>query len=110
MHELSTGRDDPGLWQLTDRRTGEASRTPHPAPHEEGLAIPDGEIRERTYDVLERHCRPEGFEMQFRLTAKRGLLSERRAVKQAGAGRANGGRVPVRRQRCGRELGGCLMG
>ena len=40
-------------------------------------SISDIEIRARAYDIWERHHRPEGFEMQFWLMAKRELIAER---------------------------------
>jgi hypothetical protein len=47
-------------------------------PAQEGV-ISDEAIRERAYDIWERHHRPEGFEMQFWLMAKRELMAEREA-------------------------------
>lgn len=41
--------------------------------------ISDEQIRDRAYDIWERHHCPEGFEMQFWLMAKRELLAEREA-------------------------------
>lgn len=35
------------------------------------------EIRERAYDIWERHHRPEGFEVQFWFMAQRELMAER---------------------------------
>jgi hypothetical protein len=35
------------------------------------------EIRERAYDIWERHHRPEGFETQFWFMAQRELMAER---------------------------------
>lgn len=45
--------------------------------HVQAGSISDEEIRERAYDIWERHHRPEGFEMQFWFLAKRELMSER---------------------------------
>ncbi|MFF9549832.1 DUF2934 domain-containing protein [Methylobacterium fujisawaense] len=56
--------------------------TSNPPPHVG--AIPDGEVRERAYDIWERHHRPEGFEMQFWLMARRELMAEREARKPTG--------------------------
>ncbi|MBX9932936.1 MAG: DUF2934 domain-containing protein [Methylobacterium sp.] len=36
------------------------------------------EIRERAYELWERHHRPEGFEIEFWLLAERELRAERR--------------------------------
>lgn len=41
------------------------------------LAISDAEVRERAYDIWERHHRPDGFEARFWLMAKRELMAER---------------------------------
>ena len=60
-----------------------------PSPRAEAPAVSDAEIRERAYDIWERHHRPEGFEIRFWLLAKRELLAER-AGKQAEAGPACG--------------------
>ncbi|GJD30029.1 hypothetical protein PMNALOAF_1272 [Methylobacterium adhaesivum] len=48
-----------------------------PTLRSEAEAISDEHIRERAYDIWERHHRPEGFEMQFWLMAKRELIAER---------------------------------
>lgn len=52
---------------------------PTPGMQTDAERIPDKEIRERAYDIWERHHRPEGFEMQFWLMAKRELMAERGA-------------------------------
>ena len=41
--------------------------------------IPKDEIRERAYDLWERHHRPDGFELEFWFMAERELRSERAA-------------------------------
>ena len=41
--------------------------------------IPKGEIRERAYDLWERHHRPDGFELEFWFMAERELRAERAA-------------------------------
>ncbi|WP_342167024.1 DUF2934 domain-containing protein [Methylobacterium sp. SD21] len=51
-----------------------------------GLALSDDQIRERAYDIWERHHRPEGFEAQFWLMAKRELEAERRMRAEPDAG------------------------
>ena len=38
--------------------------------------ISNDQIRERAYEIWERHHRPEGFEAHFWLLAKRELLAE----------------------------------
>lgn len=50
---------------------------PPPSIQTQAERIPDEQIRERAYDIWERHHRPEGFEMQFWLMAKRELMAER---------------------------------
>lgn len=52
---------------------------PTSTPRTHDGPIPDAEIRERAYDIWERHHRPEGFEMQFWLMARRELTAEREA-------------------------------
>lgn len=44
----------------------------------QGGPISDQQIRERAYDIWERHHSPEGFEMQFWFMAKRELMAERK--------------------------------
>lgn len=41
------------------------------------------EIRDRAYDLWDRHHRPEGYDLQFWFMAERELKAERRA-SQAG--------------------------
>ncbi|MCJ2069697.1 DUF2934 domain-containing protein [Methylobacterium sp. J-030] len=41
--------------------------------------IPQDEIRERAYDLWDRHHRPDGYELEFWFMAERGLRAERRA-------------------------------
>lgn len=55
---------------MTHREASSSHRADAPAAS-------DAEIRERAYDIWERHHRPEGFEIQFWLMAKRELLAER---------------------------------
>lgn len=38
--------------------------------------ITNDQIRERAYDIWERHHRPEGFEVEFWLLAKQELMAE----------------------------------
>ena len=38
--------------------------------------ITNDQIRERAYDIWERHHRPEGFEVEFWLLAKQELMVE----------------------------------
>lgn len=52
-----------------------------PAADCEAAPVPSFEdIRERAYDLWERHHRPEGFEMQFWFMAQRELIAERTSV------------------------------
>ena len=44
--------------------------------------IPDEEIRARAHDIWDRHHRPQGYDLQFWLMAKRELEAEQRS-KQA---------------------------
>ena len=39
--------------------------------------ITNDQIRERAYDIWERHHRPDGFEVEFWLLAKQELMAER---------------------------------
>lgn len=48
-------------------------------------ALSDDQIRERAYDIWERHHRPEGFEAQFWLMAKRELMAERKSKAEPNA-------------------------
>lgn len=41
--------------------------------------ISDEQIRERAYDLWDRHHRPEGYDLEFWFMAKRELKAERRA-------------------------------
>ncbi|MDN3569834.1 DUF2934 domain-containing protein [Methylobacterium longum] len=41
--------------------------------------IPDEEIRARAHDIWDRHHRPEGYDLQFWLMAKRELEAERKS-------------------------------
>lgn len=52
---------------------------PKSAPRTQDGPIFDAQVRERAYDIWERHHRPEGFEMQFWLMARRELTAEREA-------------------------------
>lgn len=54
--------------------------------------ISNEQIRERAYDIWERHHRPEGFEMQFWLMAKRELMAEweRKVAFDAASGKGAG--------------------
>lgn len=38
--------------------------------------ITNDQIRERAYDIWERHHRPDGFEVEFWLLAKQELMAE----------------------------------
>lgn len=38
--------------------------------------ITNDQIRERAYDIWERHHRPDGFEVEFWLLAKQELIAE----------------------------------
>ena len=38
--------------------------------------ITNDQIRERAYDIWERHHRPEGFEVEFWILAKQELMAE----------------------------------
>lgn len=49
-------------------------------------AIPHDAIRERAYDLWDRHHRPEGYELEFWLMAERELRAERRAKTQPATG------------------------
>ena len=40
------------------------------------------EIRERAYDLWDRHHRPEGYDLQFWLMAERELKAERLALQE----------------------------
>ena len=42
------------------------------------LRISSDEIRERAYDLWDRHHRPEGYDLQFWLMAERELKAERK--------------------------------
>jgi hypothetical protein len=46
------------------------------------------EIRERAYELWERHHRPEGYELEFWLMAERELKAERRERLKQEAGSA----------------------
>lgn len=63
---------------LKTLRTNEMPK-PTPSVQLQAERIPDEQIRERAYDIWERHHRPDGFEMQFWLMAKRELMAEREA-------------------------------
>jgi hypothetical protein len=52
-----------------DPSTGEAA----------GLAPSPDEIRERAYDLWDRHHRPDGYELEFWFMAERELKQERQA-------------------------------
>lgn len=41
--------------------------------------IPDEEIRARARDIWDRHHRPEGYDLQFWLMAKRELEAEQKS-------------------------------
>ena len=43
--------------------------------------ISQDEIRERAYDLWDRHHRPEGCELEFWIMAERALRAERRAKR-----------------------------
>lgn len=49
-----------------------------------GAITPDA-IRERTFDLWERHHRPEGFELQFWFMAERELRAEIEVSSRSGA-------------------------
>ena len=49
----------------------------HPDP-----VITNDQIRERAYDIWERHHRPDGFEVEFWLLAKQELMAERNSNVQ----------------------------
>ena len=50
---------------------------PTPSMQTQVERIADEQIRERAYDIWERHHRPEGYEMHFWFMAKRELMAER---------------------------------
>lgn len=53
------------------------------------------EIRERAYDLWERHHRPEGFSIELWLMAERELRAEREARNsQVGTGQGEGEAAP----------------
>lgn len=43
--------------------------------------ISHAEIRERAYDLWDRHHRPEGYDLHFWVMAERELRAERRATQ-----------------------------
>ncbi|MGU3663080.1 DUF2934 domain-containing protein [Methylobacterium sp. A49B] len=61
---------------MTNRETSSSHRADAPAAS-------DAEIRERAYDIWERHHRPEGFGLRSWLLARRELLAGRAAAQQA---------------------------
>lgn len=52
--------------------------------------IAHDEIRERAYDLWDRHHRPEGYELEFWFMAERELRAERRAKVQPDPGSDDG--------------------
>ena len=44
--------------------------------------IPDEEIRARAHDIWDRHHRPQGYDLQFWLMAKRELEAEQRSKQE----------------------------
>jgi hypothetical protein len=63
---------------------------PTSAPRAQDGPISDAQIRERAYDIWERHHRPEGLEMQFWVMARRELTAEREAKVASDAPAAAG--------------------
>ena len=52
--------------------------------------ISDEQIRERAYDLWDRHHRPDGYDLEFWFMARRELTSERQARLGDDAGDAKG--------------------
>ncbi|GJD46048.1 hypothetical protein AFCDBAGC_3928 [Methylobacterium cerastii] len=53
--------------------------------------IPIEEIRQRAYDLWDRHHRPEGQEMRFWVLAERELRAERRTRRDGPASHSSQG-------------------
>ena len=53
--------------------------------------IPIEEIRQRAYDLWDRHHRPEGQEMRFWVLAERELKAERKSRREGRNGPASQG-------------------
>ena len=52
------------------------------SPMEPDDQIPDEEIRARAHDIWDRHHRPQGYDLQFWLMAKRELEAEQRSKQE----------------------------
>ena len=74
--------DDVAAWVARQMAAGDA------APD----AVTPDAIRERAYDLWERHHRPEGYEIEFWIMAERELWAERRRAAPGAPPQAPRGR------------------